>query len=238
MDLANAPPQLNPALDPVALAAAFARDGRLHVPDLFTDASARRIQTCLTQETAYDLCCNIDDKPRGLANLTAQQRQALMQMAWSQVGLNGFRFVYDQHPISREGEPYRDPGHYWATVLDFLNGPEFLGLARRITGLEAIAFADAQATLYRGGHFLTNHSDEVPGTGRLAAYVLSFTSTWRPEWGGLLEFIGADHHVTAGYLPDFNSLRLFRVPMDHHVSMVTPFAGAGRYAITGWLRAR
>ena len=73
---------------------------------------------------------------------------------------------------------------------------------------------------------------------RLAAYVLSLTPRWRAEWGGLLEFIGADGHIAAGYVPNFNSLRLFRVPINHHVSCVAPFAMAGRYSITGWLRAR
>ena len=37
-----------------------------------------------------------------------------------------------------------------------------------------------------------------------------------------------------GLLPTFNTLNIFRVPADHSVSMVTPFAGAVRYAITGW----
>ena len=205
-----------------------------------TGAAAQRIHACLKNETPYGLCLNADDAPRGLRNVTPQQRLALTQKTWSQVGLEGFRFrfLFEQHPLSLEGEPYGDPGHYWASMMRFLNGPDFLGLMRQVTGLEAIAFADAQATLYRSGNFLTAHDDEVAGTNRLAAYVMSFTEAWRPEWGGLLEFIDDDNRIAAGFMPDFNSLRLFRIPMSHHVSMVTPFAGVGRYSITGWLRAR
>jgi Rps23 Pro-64 3,4-dihydroxylase Tpa1-like proline 4-hydroxylase len=120
----------------------------------------------------------------------------------------------------------------------FLNSEEFLGFTRDITGIEAIEFGDAQATLYRSGHFLTAHDDNVPGTKRLAAYVMSFTPVWRPEWGGLLEFVDHTSQVDAGYVPGFNTLKLFRVPMTHYVSMVAPFATGSRYSITGWLRAR
>jgi hypothetical protein len=235
---ADALPSLNPALDRDALAREFAQLGRLHVPGLFTPASAARIHACLQNETPYGLSLNIDGAPRGLRGLTPQQQWALTQKAWSQVGLEGFRFLYDGHQLSLNGEPYADPAHYWAKVLAFLNGPEFLDLARAITGFDRIAFADAQATLYRSGHFLTAHDDEIEGTNRLAAYVISFTTAWRPEWGGLLEFIDGRHNIAAGYLPDFNSLKLFRIPMTHHVSMVAPFATTGRYSITGWLRAR
>jgi Rps23 Pro-64 3,4-dihydroxylase Tpa1-like proline 4-hydroxylase len=99
-------------------------------------------------------------------------------------------------------------------------------------------YADAQATLYRSGHFLTAHDDNTPGTKRLAAYVLSFTPVWRPEWGGLLEFLDDTSQVETGYVPGFNTIKLFRVPMTHYVSMVAPSAMSGRYSITGWLRAR
>ena len=83
-----------------------------------------------------------------------------------------------------------------------------------------MSYADAQATLYRSGHFLTSHNDDTPGSKRLAAYVLSFTPAWRAEWGGLLEFLDGNGQVETGYLPGFNTLKLFRVPMTHYVSMV------------------
>jgi Rps23 Pro-64 3,4-dihydroxylase Tpa1-like proline 4-hydroxylase len=235
---ADQTPHLNPALDRAALRDSFARDGRLHVRDVLTADSAARIHACLEKEAAWGLCLNTDDKPRGLRNVTQQQLETLTHQAWNQVGTEGFRFLYEQQQLSLNGESYADPDHHWARVVAFLNGPDFLDLAREITGLGDIAFADAQATLYRPGHFLTAHDDDIPGTNRLAAYVMSFTASWRPEWGGLLEFIGEDHHIAGGYTPDFNSLKIFRIPATHHVSMVAPFARAGRYAITGWLRAR
>src|SRR5690606_24819670 len=104
--------------------------------------------------------------------------------------------------------------------------------------MEDIAFADSQATRFSAGHFLTTHDDDVAGKQRRAAYVLNLTPHWRTDWGGVLQFIDADGHVTAGLAPKFNALNLFRVPQQHAVSFVTPSAPSSRYSITGWLRAR
>ena len=68
--------------------------------------------------------------------------------------------------------------------------------------------------------------------------MLNFTPTWRADWGGILNFIDADGHISEGYTPAFNALNIFKVPQNHAVSMVTPFAREGRYSITGWLKYR
>jgi Rps23 Pro-64 3,4-dihydroxylase Tpa1-like proline 4-hydroxylase len=231
-------PQLNPMLDRARLAAEFSRCGHVQIPQALERASAQRLHACLAEETPFSLICNDGEKQLDYPGLTPAQRQEHTRAAWRRVGIDAFQYLYEQHILTTEGERYADPDHYWARVTDFLNGPPFLDLARAVTGMSAIAFADGQAGLYRSGHFLTAHGDEAKGANRLAAYVLSLTPSWRAEWGGLLEFIGADGHIAAGYVPNFNSLRLFRVPINHHVSCVAPFAMAGRYSITGWLRAR
>ena len=169
---------------------------------------------------------------------TPEQQQDYAQTAWREVGLDRFQFLFDQHALSLHGEPYPDSTHYWAGIVAFLNSPQFLWFARDLTGMADIAFTDAQATRYRAGHFLPAHDDNTSGTNRLAAYVLSFTSAWRPKWGGLLEFLDDASQVEAGFVPSFNALKLFRVPMTHYVSIVAPYATVGRYWITGWLRAR
>jgi SM-20-related protein len=231
-------PGLNPALDRALFAAEFARHGRVQIPQLLNRESAQRVYSCLAEETPYSLIFNDGEKQLEYRDLTPQQRQDHTRAAWRRVGPSAFQFLYEQHILSTNGETYADRGHYWASVTDFLNGPQFLGLAREVTGMPDIAFADAQASLYRAGHFLTSHGDESKTVKRRAAYVLSLTPSWRPEWGGLLEFIDKDGHIEAGYVPNFNSLRLFRVPINHYVSCVAPYAMAGRYSITGWLRAR
>lgn len=236
-DETNAP-GLNPALDREVLAAEFARRGHVQIPQLLNRESAQRMHTCLVEETPYSLIFNDGEKQLEYHDLTQQQRQDFTRAAWRRVGLHAFQFLYEQHILTLDGSTYADPNHYWARVTDFLNGSQFLDLAREITGMPDIAFADAQASVYRAGHFLTSHGDESATAKRQAAYVLSLTPSWRPEWGGLLEFIGQDGHIESGYVPNFNSLRLFRVPINHYVSCVAPYAMAGRYSITGWLRAR
>jgi Rps23 Pro-64 3,4-dihydroxylase Tpa1-like proline 4-hydroxylase len=37
-------------------------------------------------------------------------------------------------------------------------------------------------------------------------------------------------------VPGFNVLNLFKVPTDHSVSVVAPFAAEPRLALTGWFR--
>jgi Rps23 Pro-64 3,4-dihydroxylase Tpa1-like proline 4-hydroxylase len=191
----------------------------------------------LQREAAYSLYANIGGIPRALHDLAPEERHTCMVAAWREVGTREFKFAYDTHLISFAGEPYSDSQHYLAQVAAFLNGPGFLGFVRNVTGIGAIEFAAAQATRYGSGNFLTAHDDNVAGSNRLVAYVFSFMPIWRPEWGGLLEFLDAAGQIEAGYMPGYNSLKLFSVPMSHHVSMVAPFAPGLRHSITGWLRA-
>lgn len=109
---------------------------------------------------------------------------------------------------------------------------------RALTGDPTCAFCDDQATRCLPGHFLTRHDDARGDHGRLFAYVLNLTPGWRSDWGGQLQFIGEDGHVTEPFTPAFNALNIFRVPQDHAVSVVAPFAGGARLSITGWVRSR
>jgi SM-20-related protein len=236
--VSNHGPQLNPALNRAALAAQFRQRGRIQISDVLTKSSADRLHFCLQREIPYALYANIGGTPRALRDLTPEERQICIVAAWREVGTREFKFIYDTHLVSFAGEPYSDSQHYLAQTAAFLNSPEFLGFAREVTGIGAIEFADAQATRYGSGHFLTAHDDDVAGSNRLTAYVFSFTPVWRPEWGGLLEFLDGNGQIETGYMPGFNTLKLFRVPMSHHVSMVAPYAQGLRHSITGWLRAR
>ena len=76
-----------------------------------------------------------------------------------------------------------------------------------------------------------------PVAKRLAAYTLNLCPQWRAEWGGMLCFPGEDGR-TEDFLPGWNTFNLFRVPQFHFVSFVAPYASAGRYSITGWMRGK
>src|SRR5579871_4536410 len=177
-------PALNPDLDVVALAAAYAQHQRLHIPHLLTEASAQRLYRCLEREIAYTLAIMTAQgaqyaKPEALTRPEVMARVQAGAYGRAQDGL--FAFLYDWHNLTQTGDPYPDSGHYLRQVTDFLGGAAFLSFCRQVTGLETIAFADAQATRYRPGHFLTLHDDMVPAQKRLAAYVLNLTPQWRAE---------------------------------------------------------
>ena len=228
-------PALNPALDAGNIAEAFRRDGRVHIPQILTEESAKRVHRCLEQETDFSLIAKDASgmvQTWQVATLTAQQQAELLSNAYSQAR-DKFHFLYDAHSMSNDGEPYADPSHYLAAVTAFLNDAPMLDFIRRVTGASAVAYASAQATRYRPGHFLNQHDDGT-GHNRLIAYVLNMTPHWRPDWGGALLFSDRPGHIAEGYPPAFNALNLFSVPQEHLVGFIAPFAGAARYSITGW----
>lgn len=235
----NTGPVLNPELDLDRAAAAFAQAGRVHIPGILTQDGAARVHQCLKQETDFSLLCRTGDDQAQVwrvANLTPQKEAELMNAAYASAR-DGFHYFYDGHVLSRDGEAYRDPAHYLAAITAFFNSAPLLDFARVVTGHPEIAFADAQATRYRAGHFLNQH-DDGNGRGRVAAYILNMTPRWRPDWGGALLFSDRPGHLSGGYLPAFNALNILAVPQQHLVGIVSPFAGAARYSITGWFRAQ
>jgi SM-20-related protein len=235
-------PELDPRVAPQLARAVFARLGRVHIPQVLAPTTAARTYQCLAEETPWQLHVNdgskhydvLDEK---LELLTPADR-VLMHQRILDNARHRFQCLYDNFPIHDAWQLGQHRSSYLMRLHDFLNGERFLGFARAVTGMPGIEFADAQATRFRPGHFLTEHDDSVDGKGRLAAYVLGFTAGWRADWGGILQFIDADGHVAEGYTPSFNALNLFRVPQRHAVSFVAPFADSARYSITGWLRKR
>jgi SM-20-related protein len=148
----------------------------------------------------------------------------------------GFQFIFDRlrlGPARAMGLKAPQP---LFDLYDRFNSAECLDFARRLTGDDRIAYVDAQATRYLPGHFLNGHDDRHEGAGRLYAYVLNVSPVWRTEWGGLLMFMDEAGDVTETFVPAAGTLNVFRVPQSHAVSMVAPFAGMPRHAVTGWWR--
>ncbi len=130
----------------------------------------------------------------------------------------------------------RDPGHPIHALTHWTNSREFLDFGQEIIIAEDVIKADAQATFYRPGDFLTLHDDDKPGADRRAAYTIGFTRQWRSDWGGQLLFHEKDGAIRRSYLPSLKGLNLFQVPQDHSVAPVAPFATAPRLSVAGWLR--
>ena len=230
---------LNPALDAGALADAYAREGRVSIAGFLAPGGAEALRTHLLDRADWVLVMNAGDKvfdmPRAAAAaLTPDQRDTL-ERKLGESAIWGFQYRYEAIRVPDAESERSAAGTLLEAFGMFMASGPVLAFLRQVTGSDA-DFADAQATAYGPGHFLTRHDDDVDGKGRRAAYVLGLAPQWRAEWGGLLLFHRGDDEIDHGFVPAFNALRLFRVPVQHSVSHVWPFAPEPRLSVTGWLR--
>jgi SM-20-related protein len=234
---------INESLDLGRFRARLHDERRVQIDDFLQPAAAERLHACLAKEVPWTLALRDARGSRTIdhaaysALAPAVVAELLADTAASACDAqdNGFRFAYDSYMMVTAYKEQRDPGLLLHRVLELFNSPEYLGFMRQLTGDTRIRRINAQATRYRAGHFLRFHTDEEHGEGRLYAYVLNVSRGWQADWGGLLQFIGGDGGVQDTFLPRWNTLSLFAVPAGHAVSLVAPWAGGERLAITGWL---
>ena len=236
------PPEIALAsdLDVDMAAALYSKLGRVHIPGALSAATIKKLQSAVAKGIPWKLHFNngnvvYDLDPQQYAALSDAERGALNKAIHGQAA-HKFQFLFENFPVSdmHDAGEYQD--HYVMRIYEFLNSETFLNLARKITGVNEISLVDAQLTRYQPGHFLTCHDDEVAGKNRVAAYVLGLSPDWQADWGGLLNFIDKDGHVSEGYVPRINALNVFRVPQKHAVGCVAPFAPGARVSLSGWFR--
>ncbi|HEY6644733.1 2OG-Fe(II) oxygenase [Povalibacter sp.] len=227
---------LSSPLDAAALAGEFAHHGRVRIRNFLAASAAERLHQCLLDEVPWKLVCDERGTAVVLKDASRVSEQQIMPAVIGQAR-DRFQYLYCSYPMVTAYLRGDDPGLLLHRVLEWLNEPRLLELIRDITGITTLRKADAQATWYRPGHFLTLHDDGgATGEMRRVAYVLNLTRRWQADWGGLLHFVDERGDVAASWRPEFNTLVLFRVPVRHTVSQVAPFAGEPRFAITGWFR--
>ena len=234
--------RLNPALDAAALAADFAANGRVRIRDFLVDEDAAALHSEMRRREDWLQIVNSGDKVfdldrRTRAGMSRERLEALDQAVYAGAR-EGFQHRYEAIRIP-DGEGERQASDdLFAKFALWLSGGDARDFLRGVIGRAELDFADAQATAYSPGDFLTGHDDAVEGKNRLAAYVFGLTPQWRAEWGGLLLFHDPDGDVERGLVPRFNTLNIFAVPQPHSVSLVSRAAPFRRYSITGWLRRR
>jgi len=216
----------------------LAQAGRVHLPGFLDDEAAELLLADMAG-LDYRIVTNAGGATQDIpaqAFAKLDQRQFLSQLYGE--AKDEFRFLYDGVRVSEaclNGTMTNGP------LVDFfatMNDSRGLELFRAITGDPRVMYLDMLASRYRGGHFLTAHNDEQDDGHRLYAFVFNFSRAWKADWGGLLAFYDADGHVAEAFTPRWGALNIFKVPQDHAVTMVAPFAGAARYSITGWMRAK
>lgn len=235
-----APIVIDPTLDARALAPAFARFGRAHVPGFLTPETARALHQALATDRTW-MCSTtsggtqVDVPVEMLEALPPDQSERFIRLSHAEAS-QGFHYMFDNIRVSDLADKGQALSPMLTAAYAFVNSRPFLDFVAALTGDSRGVYADAQATRYLPGHYLTQHDDKKPQAGRLYAYVLNLTPQWRADWGGLLNFIDDDGHVAEAYAPAFNALNILRVPQAHAVSYVAPFATGARLSITGWVR--
>ena len=232
---------INPRLDRVSLRTKFDADGRLGVDQFLCGDAAQLLYDNLRERSEWKEVLNSGDKLIELDRTTQQKltpakRDELAQAVYAQAR-EEFQYRYESIRVTDDSVERAATNDILAKFAEWMSAGEAREFLGDITGLEDIEFADAQATAYSPGHFLTGHDDDFAGKNRLAAYVFNLCPIWRTEWGGLLIFHEENKGIN-GFAPGFNRLNIFKVPQMHSVTEVTRSAPYRRYAITGWLRTR
>jgi len=229
---------LNNLLPPDELHTEFARRKRILIKRALTEDTAenvlRSLETEIPWQTAYmenGSPCVFSREQR--ANMPEEQ-WAMIQRKITALGARGFQFCYSHYSVSGRNPEYCTAEAYVNRFSEFLKSEPFFEFARSVTGMPELRNIEVLAGRYSGGDFLMMH-DDTQKPERRVAFVFNFSKGWHPDWGGLTHFLERDGTITESYVPTYNSLLMFAVPVLHLVSYVMPFAPRPRYSITGWL---
>ncbi|MCJ9428036.1 2OG-Fe(II) oxygenase [Kordiimonas marina] len=226
--------------DPKALGETLRTNGRLQIPNFLEEGVANHLEGLLLRNNTWFVAYNeghefFEIPLSGIARMSPEQQNRLVD-AIDRGARAGFQYFFHQYYMTDAIRNGREQGHPLHAMHDYVNSEPFLGFMRDLTGDAAITHADSFASRYLPGHFLTEHNDTHAHENRAAAYTISMTRRWQPDWGGNLLFYGEDGNIDAGFTPSFNTLNIFLIPQPHAVSHVAPFSGAPRLSFLGWLK--
>lgn len=228
-----------PKFDVSAIAAQLRSARRVHIKNALLESDAQQLLAAAADTDwrlmVNDSKANFDLAPVDIEMLDVAKRTKFATGIYARAQ-EKFQFVYDAFRISNACDAGAPCPEAFAKLYAALNSEQWLATWRAVTGDNRVNYVDAQVTRYRQGHFLNAHNDLSPSSGRLFAYVLNLSPTWKVDWGGLLMFHGEDGHVLEAFTPRWNAINLFAVGQEHSVSLVAPSAGGDRLSITGWLR--
>ena len=212
----------------------FSQQGIVRIENFLQPKCSEALSAYLHNTAAFDNAFFLENSNRQasdqeISDLPVEQRRQLYQAIY-QNAAKGSGFLYGRNKITKHS-----PAQL-SDVLALLNSDMMLDLMKNVTVKTKLTGADAQATRFRVGDFLTRHNDDAPGDTRQIAYVLGMSPFWHPDWGGLLQFFENDGTPTKSWSPMYNSLTLFDVTKVHSVTSIAPFANKNRYSITGWFR--
>ncbi|MEW6981794.1 2OG-Fe(II) oxygenase family protein [Colwelliaceae bacterium 6471] len=219
----------------------YREHGYVKVPNALVDGAAEEIFANISTQEQWNLVFDHNGTHQDLNNIEVAQweqkdKDNLNHLVNEQAAY-GFQYFYETIPIYDIFHKNLMPGHFFNEIVKFLNCDLTLDFFRNLTCAPEITFADAQITRFSAGHFLNCHRDDVDNKNRIAAFVINLTKDWRADWGGALHILNDDMQIEQSFLPTFNEINIFKIPVEHYVGYVTPFTKEHRLSITGWLRS-
>ena len=231
---------LNPTLNREQLKQDFAKQKRLIIEDFLAPGIAERVAENASRHLLFKVSYSIDGKNHSISqaemNALSNDEKRELNTKILDAASQGVGFLYCAYRPEDIKDTSSEELIFLHDFFDFIRSEEVLSLIQYITGNEKIDRADAHYTRYTPGQFLTRHQDIIPGKNRRFAYVLGFTPSWHPDWGGLLQFYLQDGSPEETWVPKFNALSLFDTKYIHAVTCVAPYAGDQRLSLTGWFR--
>lgn len=232
--------EINPTLNVADLKKQYAETGRLQVNAFFTQQTAEYLQALILNNKHWFLAYNeegqyYESQYSEVKALPPTIYAKFMNAIFSRAK-HKFQYVFKQYYISQAIKLKEDPNHPLHQVEEFFNSDIYLNFMRELTGESDIKYADSYASHYEPGHFLTDHDDTHATQDRVAACTFSLCKQWNPNWGGHLVFYDEQGNIIEGFIPNFNTLNIFKIPQRHAVQQVTPFAAESRISLLSWLQ--
>ncbi len=150
------------------LAARYRNRNRIQIRDVLQQRAADDLYAILTRTTPWVLAYHAAGvggvlAPEQMRAMRPEERARVTADVYEKAR-SAFGYLYQANLMADRYARKEDPDHPLHRVLEFINGPDFMGLVRAVSGIDTIAKADAQATLYLPGHFLTRMTTASPAT--------------------------------------------------------------------------
>lgn len=231
---------INKKIDFNQYALLLAENKRVQIPDYLEPELAETLYQCLSTDVSWDLAYR-NNKPQTISNhelrnLSHHELSELRKQLKTKPSEH-YSFIYHTYMMVTAYLEKRNPSLFLNRFLEMLNSPDYLNFLRQLTSFFNIIKVNAQATKYITGDYLKPHNDFDSVEGREFAYVINLSKNWKKEYGGVLRFLDDDNQVEGEFVPNFNTLSIFKVPKMHEVTEVLQ-TDLPRLAITGWLLSK
>ncbi|MDN3202929.1 2OG-Fe(II) oxygenase [Algoriphagus sediminis] len=168
-----------------------------------------------------------------METLTKRQLNIIEQTI-AQGSEKGFQFHYCNYNIQKAIKSKEEVPSSLKRSCELIFNDSFTLFLAQLSGESSINDHNFLASYYPDSGFLMDHNDELKDVNRKLAFVLQLSRNWKSEFGGNLEILDDSGFVKEKLVPKFNSLVVFKVPLNHRVSKVIHKGPEKRLAIHGW----